>query len=125
MTRAKHTSRLSVKPIAYGAASLLAGIALLIFSQLAKPKPAADADDATATAPASSSAPDAPPASQTPPDEPEPDQRDRAAQNLSGVLLLFSMCGFALFAVCVGWLVRDIRRARPAWKKQTKYPRMR
>lgn len=45
-----------------------------------------------------------------------------AAQRFSGLLLLFSLMGFALGAICVGWVVYDIRRSRPAWMTQTKYP---
>ena len=44
---------------------------------------------------------------------------------MSGVLLLFGLMGFTVSGTCIILLVIDIRRSRPAWKTQTRYPRRR
>lgn len=121
MARSKSASHVPIKPILYAIGSLVLGIVLLICSRLVSP----DSPDASEQASATATAPADEAASESPPGGSESEDRQRAARNFSGFLLLFSMCGFVLCLVCIGWLVRDIRRARPAWKTQTKYPRMR
>jgi hypothetical protein len=41
---------------------------------------------------------------------------------MAALLLLFSLMGFGVAVVAVGWIVYDIRASRPAWMTQTKYP---
>jgi hypothetical protein len=41
---------------------------------------------------------------------------------MGGLLLLFSLMCLGLCGICIGWIVYDIRRSRPAWMTQTKYP---
>ena len=43
---------------------------------------------------------------------------------MGGLTLLFSLMAFTLGITCVGWVIYDIRRSRPAWITQTKYPVM-
>ena len=118
MARSRSTSRVSMKPVAYALLALAAGVALLIASRKVKTSDKPPVETATtvpATAPAPGSQDEAPSRS----------REEVAAQNLSGMLLLFSMGGFLVAIICIGWLVVLIRKARPAWKTQTKYPRMR
>jgi hypothetical protein len=44
---------------------------------------------------------------------------------MSGMLLLFSMAGFVVTVIALGWVFYDIRRSRPKWKTQTKFPKRR
>jgi|WetSurMetagenome_2_1015567.scaffolds.fasta_scaffold437684_1 hypothetical protein len=109
------------KPILYTVLALLGGIVLLIVSQVVKPKvePSAERPAPTTTsAPADDSTPAFP-------GHPSRPRGDAAAQNLSGLLLLFGVAFFVLACICIGWLVREIQKSRPAWKRQTKYPKMR
>ena len=129
MARHKHASHLPVKPILYGLLSLIAAATLLVLSQVVVPADQAQTAGAgattlpAATAPAgpADSTPDAPSDDRSPSDK----RSDAAATNLSGLLLLFSMAGFLLCLICIGWLVIEIRKNRPAWKRQTKFPKMR
>jgi hypothetical protein len=99
----------------YAVGALLGGITLLVLSQVVSPaeKPS---DTAVATAPAG-------PGSPTQPASPE--RGEASAKNLSGLLLLFGTACLLLCGICVGAVVWDVRRSRPAWKTQTKYPRRR
>jgi len=118
MVRSKPTPRLPLKPIGYAALMLAVGVTLLLLNRMVKlsPEPASDAAARPpTTAPASGAEKD------DSPRQPE----DAATENLSGLLLLFSMAAFLVCAICIGWLVVEIRKARPAWKTQKKYPKMR
>ena len=108
------------KPLLYGLLALAGGIVLLWLSQYVKHKsPTTRPAETTATAPAEEPAP----AGSN--DRPRRSRADAAASSLSSLILLFSMACFVMFIVCMGWLVVEIRNARPAWKRQTKFPRMR
>ena len=113
MARTKPRRKVRLKPIAYALAALVAGLVLLVLSQLVKPAPQPEAAP-TASAPAEPAEP-----------EPSPGGNETTAMNLSGLLLLFGAAGFLICIICIGWLVVEIRKARPAWKTQKKYPKMR
>lgn len=119
----KATMSLRTRLILWMAASLLAGIALVFLSQVVKPARAAHTSVATAPA----SAPAAPlPGAPTPTDPaPAPLRRDQGAQGLSNLLLLFGLMCLGVTITTIAWLVVEIRRSRPAWMTQTKYPRRR
>jgi hypothetical protein len=135
---AQHTGRWKVTGIS--AALFIGGIVLLILSnQIVAPidspgtagHPAASAPAASApaaSAPAASapaSAPTSAPAN-TKGRAPIPAEQSRAAaQNMSSMLMLIGLMGIVCGAICAGWVVYDVYRARPAWKTQTKYPRRR
>ncbi len=115
-----HVSSGHWKPLLYGLAALVGGIALLWLSQYVKHKAATTRPaEATATAPAEE------PAAPDSKDRPRRSRSDAAASSLSSLILLFSMACFVVFIVCMGWLVVELRNARPAWKRQTRFPRMR
>jgi Na+/glutamate symporter len=113
MTKAKSKRDRHAKAKAIGGTvlSVIAGVLLLVLSRAVAPEspPEKTGVEATATAPASQNQ--------------EQRREDAAAESLSGLLLLFATVGFLLACVCVGWLVYEIRRSRPAWKTQTKYPK--
>ena len=117
MARSKSTSHVPMKPLVYAVLALVGGITLLILSQLVKYSAAPPS--ATATAPATA------PASEPQEDQPTRSRKEATAQSLSGLLLLFGAAGFVVCVVCIGWFVLEVRKARPAWKKQQKYPQMR
>src|SRR5512141_2163393 len=96
----KATPRLRLKLILWGAGTLALAICLLVLSIRVSPPASAIARVAT-TAPA----------------DPHRSQA-AAAQSLANLLLLFSLLGFAVAAVCAVWLVVDIRNSRPSWKRQ-------
>ena len=99
-----------LKPTGYGLSALAAGVLLLWLSALVNP-----------TKPGSSQTTTSAPAENPTPDDPA----TVAAENLSGLLGLFGLICLALTAICAGWLVINVRKSRPAWKTQTKYPRKR
>ena len=75
----------------------------------------------TTTAPAS-----APTSAPAPTHRPPPvDPKAASARNMSAMLLLFGLMAFTVSGVCVLLIILDIRKSRPAWKTQTKYPRRR
>lgn len=116
MARSKSRQQFRLKPVGYALAALVGGIVLLVVSQ--KVKPAAGPPSA---APASEPAP----APDSPAPAPAPKRQEAAAENMSGLLLLFSMASFLVCIICIGWIVVNVRNARPAWKTQTKYPKRR
>jgi len=116
MARSKAQGRFRARLFAYAGLALGGGVVLLVLSQTVKPSGPVGA---TATAPATGD--EAAP----PTDEPAAPEEETAAENMSGLLLLFSMAGFVLFIFFTGWIVLDIHNSRPAWKTQTKYPKRR
>ncbi|HOA71815.1 MAG TPA: hypothetical protein PL151_13230 [Phycisphaerae bacterium] len=132
MKRAKPDKHRRAKAVAVAVAALAAGIGLLVLSRMviaSGRKAAEEAAAAAQTQPAGTTAPatdplgtpavaDPDPARRTPPADP----KAVTAQRLGGLLLLFSLMCFALVVICIGWIVHDIRRSRPAWMTQTKYP---
>lgn len=56
------------------------------------------------------------------PHERTPSPEHVAAANMAGLLLMLSLLSFITGGICLGWIVWDIREARPAWKKQQKHP---
>lgn len=120
MTRYKAFLRSFGKPLLYGVLLLAGGIALLLLSQYVKHKAATKTPVATtATLPADETVPPVPGRL------PRRRQADPAASTLSSLLLLFAMACFVSCCICIGWLVVEIRNSRPAWKRQTRFPRMR
>jgi len=143
MKHAKATRHRRLKAFAVAGIALAAGIGLLMLSRMviasgeraaaealsaaetARTQPAADSQSDAGTADTSqrsgtATAPAGDPAG--PARVPPADPRALTAYRLGGLLLLFSLMCFALVAICAGWIVYDIRRSRPAWMKQTKYP---
>jgi hypothetical protein len=114
------------KAIGIAAGALAIGIGLLICSQLlfrsVREAAAVAASKPAASTPAPAAAPTSAPA--TPVKRSPAEQRAAANERMAGLLLLFSLMAFGLAVICVGWLVYDIRRSRPAWMTQTKYPVM-
>ena len=116
----KTKNRLKASGIAL--AGLAVGIGLIIasfhFSRVGKAQA-----PATGPAPASQPAPASAPASGEKPARPP--AREAAAQNMSGLFLMFALVSFAVSGIAIGWIVYDIRHSKPAWQTQTKYPRRR
>jgi hypothetical protein len=78
---------------------------------------------APATAPASAPSPTSAPASSH---RPAPiDPKAASARNMSAMFLLFGLMSITVSGACVLLIILDIRKSRPAWKTQTKYPRRR
>lgn len=126
MTKHKTTSHYPWKPILYGLLALTGGIALLSLSQYIKhqaptTQPASTAPAAATTAPASPDQPTSP----GPGRLPRRSRPDGPYAGLSNLLLLFGAASLLVFCVCMGWLVVKIRNSRPAWQRQTKFPKMR
>ncbi len=131
MKHTKQNKHRRAKVAGIAAAALVAGIGLLVLSRMVAAsgqKAAASAATQPAvaqTAPAGSPAPGGPlnpdvPARRAPL---SPLQRKALNdQRMAGLLLLFSLMCLGLVGICVGWIVYDIRRSRPAWMTQTKYP---
>ena len=121
MKTTTNKNRQRAKAIGIAAGAVVFGVLLIILSQwaLASAKASAQSQPApaTSTAPASTTAPagPGPRAPSTPP-------KVIATQRLAGLMLLFSLMSFGLAVVCVGWVIYDIRRSRPAWMTQTRYP---
>lgn len=123
MAQSKSVYHVARKPFLYALLALAGGVALLVFSQLVKIPV-----ERKASTPTTAMAPTTSPASETNggQDQDRLRKSKRAAANsLSGILLLFSAGCFVISAVCVGWLVTEIRQARPAWQRRQKYPQMR
>ena len=119
MAPSKRTRGRYVKLVGYFIAAVAGGITLLVASRWVAPEPEPEPGQAvTSTAPATA------PAVPTDP-TPKPSSENAGAQNLSGLLLLLSMGLFVLALICAGWIFWEVRRSRPAWKTQTKYPRRR
>lgn len=120
MKHNKPTPRLRLKLIAMAAGmAALGGLLLFLSIQIKPDKPLRPLPRTSATAPATApaSAPAAP--------DPEDRAQRAAAQNMSGMLMLFSLVAFTISAISIGYLVVEIRRSRPAWMTQTRYPRRR
>ncbi|HOW70831.1 MAG TPA: hypothetical protein PKY77_09540 [Phycisphaerae bacterium] len=117
-----HKSHGRLKVIGIGIAALLVGIGLIVISFMIAPSPQeAEAASPAATLPASSA-----PATTQPTRESQEESRRRAsAQNMSNLVFMFGTLSFGVTAICAGWVVYDIRRSRPAWMTQTKFPRKR
>ena len=113
MARSRPRRKVRLKPIAYAVVALVAGLVLLVLSQLVEPAPRPETAP-TASAPGEPAVP-----------EPSPTGKEATAMNLSGLLLLFGAAGFLICIICIGWFVLEVRKARPAWKTQKKYPKMR
>lgn len=111
-----------LKAIGIGIAALAVGSGLIVLSlRIAPPPKEAGASSAAATGPVGSG-----PAATQPTHEQEDERRSRAsAQNMSNLVFMFGMLSFGVAVICAGWVVYDIRRSRPAWKTQTKFPRRR
>ena len=114
MTQSKSRQRFRYQLMGLALAGVIAGIGLLKLSWWVAP-----ASQQATTAAASS------PVEKTPGDKSDDERKAASARSLAGILLLFSMAGFGLTVLCLGWVVIDIYRARPTWKTQTKYPKKR
>ena len=129
MKHAKPARKQRTKLILMAAGMWVLGL-LLIFLSI-QIRPAAEAATpakpaATASAPATSSAPATRPAPASPPTGRQPlDPGTTVNRNMSGLLLLFGLVAFTVTWVCVILVVADIRKSRPAWQTQTRYPRRR
>jgi hypothetical protein len=94
---------------------LAAGAAMIALSIWMRPELPAPAVRPASTQPASAPAVPAAPI----------DPKTANAQNLSGLLLLVGLACLLVAVVYVILLVIDIRNSRPAWQRQTKYPKRR
>ncbi len=124
--------RLKVGGLALGAFVL--GLGLLVLNRYilaSNPAPPTTASATTAppttTAPATTAPAENQPAgpAETPGDTDPDTSRQAAAANMAGLLLMIGLMCMAVSAVCVGWIVYDVRSSRPAWRTQTRYPRRR
>jgi len=126
-TKSRKTKRL--KMAGWLLASLAVGLALIYLRVLVIR--AADTDSEADTQPAASA-----PAGEEPtpgePAAPSPagpfrpgDSPDAVAQSMGGLLLMLGLACFGVTVICMGWFVWEFYQSRPAWKKQTKYPRRR
>ena len=114
MKHSKHSKqRYQLILMATGMAVL--GALLLFLSVRIKPDytPAREART-PATAPATS-----------PADSPTERQKSVAAMNMSGMLMLFGLVAVGVSITCIGLLIVEIRRSRPAWMTQQRFPRRR
>jgi len=122
----KHTFRWKLAGVAL--AGIAVGALLMFLSatiESSEQTPQASAVTPVATAPATTApaGPSRTPDPGAPPSSPSPEKA--AAQNMSGMLFLFSLVAFAVAIIGIGWIAVDIYQSRPAWKTQTKYPRRR
>ena len=119
-SKLKHRDRFKAGGIVL--AALVVGLGLLVLSRMiapaGEPTSTAPVGEPTSTVPASAPAPGRGP---LPANPPVPGRG--AALNMSGLLLMFSLVSFAVAGIGIGWIVFDIRRSRPAWKTQKKYPK--
>lgn len=121
MSRSKHGRRFPFKPIIYADIALVAGVVLVILSQVVKPDAEASRTAEPTTAPATGTDTPAEPK----PDQPTPPSREADPnESLSGMLLLFGAACLVICVVCLGWFVVELRKRRPAWKTQSKFPKM-
>lgn len=125
MKHAKADRHRRAKATAIAAVALVAGIGLVVLSRTVIASGKNAAAQAAESQPASEPAPAAP-AVPADPNAPLPHQQANrkaaAAQRMGGLLLLFSLMCFSVAVIAIGWIVYDIRRSRPAWMTQTKYP---
>lgn len=135
MKHTPSTSNQRLKLILLGVGMAVLGVLLIFLYLLVRPPSESTAGPAGAATPttlpttlpssqpatAPASAPATPPTHQRPPIDP----RAAGARNMSAMLLLFALMAFTVTGVCALLLVIDIRKSRPAWKTQTKYPRRR
>jgi len=123
MKHAKEKTRRRVKFAGIAVAAFVVGITLLVLSQLVLSSARKAAAETAETQPAGTTQPAVPAQTPTPSQTPAPvNTKLQAAQRMSGLLLLFSLMGFGLALICVGWIVYDVRRSRPAWMRQKKFP---
>lgn len=101
------------------------GSVLMFFSLKVKPESMYTAEEHAPTASSPSSAPAAHEQTSPPSARRPTDPKAAAAQNLSGLLLLFSLVAFAVAGAFLVWLIVSLRRGRPAWQTQQRYPRRR
>ena len=132
MKRAKPTSKQRFKLVLMAVGMAALGATLIFLYIKVQPNSGRPADatapptaatTAPATAPASAPATTTAPAPARRP--PPVDPKAASARNMSAMLLLFGLMSFTVSGVCVLLIVLDIRKSRPAWKTQTKYPRRR
>lgn len=128
MKHAKADKHRRAKAIAVAAVALVAGIGLLVLSRtvIASGKQAAaqaaESRPASEPAPAQPTAPTAPADSDAPLPHQQANRKAATAERLGGLILLFSLMCFSVAVLAIGWIIYDIRRSRPAWMTQTKYP---
>ncbi len=120
MKRAKDAPKQRLKLILMALCMAAVGTALVLLYLRIQPE-AQPGTEPTA-APATATAPATAPAHY--PSTPDP-ARARASRNMGGMLLLFGLVAFTVSGACILLLILDIRRSRPAWKTQTRYPRRR
>ncbi len=115
MKHRKRDTRQRLQLVLMAVSMLALGALLLFLSVKVQPETQPRARiAATTTAPATS-----------PAGPPVDERKTAAARNMSGMLLLFGLVACAVSVVCVVWLIVDIRRSRPAWMTQQRYPRRR
>jgi hypothetical protein len=126
MKHAKPAPKLRLK-LALMAVGMAALGALLVYLYIRiQPDPGYPAASTTATRPATTAPASAPASAPAPTRRPPPeDPKAASARNMSAMLLLFGLMSFTVSGVCVLLIILDIRKSRPAWKTQTKYPRRR
>lgn len=123
MKHAKTDKHRRAKAIGVAAAALVVGIGLLVLSQMVIASGRKAAEAATTQAASAPAATDTQPASTTPADKkPAADPKAVAAQRMGNLLLLFSLMSFGVTIAGVAWVIYDVRRSRPAWMTQTRYP---
>jgi hypothetical protein len=123
MKHAKPVSKQRLKLILMAAGMALLGTLLILLYVMIQPGPRRPADSTAATPP-TATAPATAPAS-APADRPPADPKAATARNMSAMLLLFGLMAYTVSGVCVLLIILDIRRSRPAWQTQTRYPRRR
>ena len=109
-----------MKAIGLACGGVVVGIFLLWLSWYIVPPPSPAetvSTTQTATAPVK---PEHPTKPRQPTDQ---DRRRSSAQGLSGLLFMLGLLSLGVSIISIGWLVIDIRRSRPAWMTQTKYPK--
>lgn len=124
--------RLKAAGIAVAAA--IVGVGLIVLHQviatsardIAEQETAATQPATAAAEPTPTSAPP-PPAEPSPPASPAPtdparppdtpSQREMAAQNMGSLVFMFGLLCFGVAVIALGWIVMDIYKSQPAWKK--------
>jgi len=100
-------------------AALTGGAILLYASLTVSARAGAGAETPAAGAASPATAPSDAPES---PEPRPPDHRAAVARSMGSMLLLLSMMAWAVGLIAIGWIVYDIRRSRPKWMTQTRYP---
>ncbi len=121
--RHPHPARRRLKAAGIALAAL-AGGAILLYASLtvsARARTVAGTQAAGAAPPAGAPATTPSDAPESPDPQP-PGNRAAVAQSMGSMLLLLAMMALAVGLIAVGWIVYDIRRSRPKWMTQTKYP---